>query len=254
MQAALQVGNPLPVVNLPDGDRDEHRPRNHPDLVMNPFPYDQETRNEDFRYYQLPIGTVQSRQGCPNRPALYRSDPDVEVLCFPHLYPYSRGQFLKGEREGNGRSVYTRHMDIKRKLNSYNRSFHDDWYWAAWAYQEMESTRIFQNTNRLINNKMRQAIDGRLPQHQLLQQSNYGRQSIINEALTYMILACIHTGEAYFLEKERVVNSIIASYKLPQLFVTLTFNESWPEFYEILQGTPTRVASNHPWEGIQYYY
>jgi hypothetical protein len=66
---------------------------------MNPFPYDQETRNEDFRYYRLPVGNVQSRQQHPNRPALYRSGPDVEVLCFPHLYPYGRGQFVKGEQE-----------------------------------------------------------------------------------------------------------------------------------------------------------
>jgi hypothetical protein len=102
-----------------------------------------------------------------------------------------------------------------------------------------------------INNKTRQAVDNRLPQHQLLQQSAYGLSSIINEAIAYTILACIRTGESYFLEKERLTNSVISSYGLPQLFITLTFNESWPEFKDILQGIGDRLASNHPWEGIQ---
>jgi len=44
---------------------------------------------------------------------------------------------------------------------------------------------------------------------------------------------------------------MLSSYGLPQLFVTLTFNESWLEFQDILNG---RIPSNHPWEGVQYYY
>jgi hypothetical protein len=65
---------------------------------------------------------------------LLRTDPDVEVLCFAHLYPNGKGQFVQGERRENGRFTYTRHMDTKKKLNSYNRAFRDDYYWAAWAY------------------------------------------------------------------------------------------------------------------------
>jgi hypothetical protein len=145
-------------------------------------------------------------------------------------------------------------MDVKKKLNSINPAFRDDWYWPSWAYQEVERTRIFQNTQRLINNKTRQAIDRRLPQHELLQQSSYGTTSIINEIITNVIPASIRTGESYFLEKERLVNSVISTYGLPQLFVTLTFNESWPEFCDILRTTSTGIASNHPWEGVQYYY
>jgi hypothetical protein len=115
----------------------------------------------------------------------------------------------------------------------------------------MEKTRINQNSQRLVNNKTRQAIDNRLPHYQLLQQSAYGTHSIINESITNTIPACIRTGEPYFLEKERLTNSMLSSYGLPQLFVTLTFNESWLEFQDILNG---RIPSNHPWEGVQYYY
>jgi DNA ligase N terminus len=54
-------------------------------------------------------------------------------------------------------------MDTKRKPCSIKPSFRDDWYWSGWAYQQMESTRIFQNIMRLINTKTRQGIDGRQP-------------------------------------------------------------------------------------------
>ncbi|KID83911.1 DNA helicase PIF1, ATP-dependent [Metarhizium guizhouense ARSEF 977] len=254
VRAHLQIDHPLPTAELPENS-DERRPQTRPDLVMNPFQYDQETRNEHFRYYRLSAGAIQVPERHPPKPMLYRTDPDVEVLCFPHLYPYGKGQFVQGERRENGRSTYTRHMDTKRKLNSYNRAFRDDYYWAAWAYQEMEATRIFQNTNRLIHNKTRQAIDNRLPQHQLLQQSNYGSHSIISETLTHAIPGSIRTGEAYFLEKERLVNSMISGHGLPQLFITLTFNEGWEEFKNILRSiSPSAMPSNHPWEGVQYYY
>ena len=115
----------------------------------------------------------------------------------------------------------------------------------------MEKTRINQNSQQLVNNKTRQAIDNRLPHYQLLQQSAYGTHFIINESITNTIPACICTGEPYFLEKERLTNSMLSSYGLPQLFITLTFNESWLEFQDILNG---RIPSNHPWEGVQYNY
>src|SRR5271155_1479522 len=79
------------------------------------------------------------------QPTLYRSDPDVEVLAFPHLCPYGRGQWVEGTRTEQGRLQYTRHMDVKNKLSSVSSAFRDDWYWPSWAYQEIEATRIFQN-------------------------------------------------------------------------------------------------------------
>jgi len=254
VRAYLQVGNPLPLAHLIDENGDERRPPNRPDLVMNPFQYEQHTRDEHFRHNRLPVGAVQASPDQALLPTLYRSDPDVEVLAFPHLYPYGRGQWVEGTRTEQGRLQYTRHMDVKNKLNSVSSAFRDDWYWPSWAYQEIEATRIFQNTRRLIDNKTRQAVDNRLPQHQLLQQSAYGLSSIINEAITHTIPACIRTGESYFLEKERLTNSVLSTHGLPQLWITLTFNDDWPEFQEILQRTEDKLASNHPWEGIQYYY
>jgi hypothetical protein len=52
--------------------------------------------------------------------------PDVEALAFPHLYPYGRGQWVEGTRTEQGRLEYTRHMDVKGKLNSVSSAFRDD--------------------------------------------------------------------------------------------------------------------------------
>ena len=208
IQSYLQVNNPLPVVHLENEVGDERRPNNRPDLVVNPFPYHQETRNEDYRHYRLPAGTVQTTTSTQQRqPTLLHSDPDVELLLFPHLYPHGYGHFVRGERGENGRSTYTRHMDVKRKLASINRVFREDWYWPSWCYQEIETTRIFQNSQRLVNNKTRMAIDNRLPQHEILQQSNYGTHNIISETLSHTIPGSIRTGESYFQGKERLVNT-----------------------------------------------
>jgi hypothetical protein len=246
------VNNPLPVVHLENEVADERRPNNRPDLVVNPFPYHQETRNEDYRHYRLPAGAVQTTASTQQRqPALLHSDPDVELLLFPHLYPHGYGHFVRGERGENGRSTYTRHMDVKRKLASINRVFRDDWYWPSWCYQEIETTRIFQNSQRLVNNKSRTAIDNRLPQHEILQQSNYGTHNIISEALSHTIPGSIRTGESYFQGKERLVNTVMSSIDLPHIFLTLTFNDTWED---ILRNAPSRFPSENPWAGVEYYY
>jgi len=255
IRSYLRVDNPFPVVHLENEVGNERRPNNRPDLIVHPFPYQRETRDEDYRHYRLPAGAAQTIASTHQRqPTLLHGDPDVEVLLFPHLYPHGYGQFKQGERGENGRSTYTRHMDVKLKLASINRVFREDWYWPSWSYQEIETTRIFQNTQRLINNKNRTAIDNRMPQYEILQQSNYGTNRIINEALSHTIPGSIRTGESYFQDKERLVNSVLSSRGLPALFVTLTFNDTWAEFVHILRNASSTLPSDNPWAGVEYYY
>jgi hypothetical protein len=225
VQANIQVPDPLPLIQLINDHRQERRPANRPDIVLDPHQYDPETRNEDFRYHRLPVGHVVGLRADGNLPLLFRWDRDVEVLLFPHLYPFGRGQWVEQVVEAHGRREYTYQMDVKRKLNSVNPVFRNDWYYPGYAYQEMESRRIHQNNFRLVNNRTRQAIDRRLPHHQLLQQSNYGTFSVVNEALTTVIPASIRTSETYFHEKKSMLNSLVQASGLPSLFITLTFNE-----------------------------
>lgn len=175
---------------------------------------------------------------------------------FPASLPLWEGPVSKRARSRNGLSSYTRQKDVIRKLNSVVSAFRDDWYWGPWSYQEIETTRIIQESQRLMKNRDRQAIDWRLSENLLLQQSRYGHQSIVNEDLTFGIPGFIRTGETYFQRKEKVVNSIISTHGLPTLFITLTFNENWHEFKNILTSLhhanphSSMKPSNHPWEGV----
>jgi hypothetical protein len=94
-----------------------------------------------------------------------------------------------------------------------------------------------------------------MPQYEILQQSNYGTHRIINEALSHTIPGSIRTGETYFQGKERLVNSVLSSRGLATLFfVTLTFNDTWPEFEHILRNASSRFPSDNRWAGVEYYY
>jgi hypothetical protein len=225
VRANIQVPDPLPLLQLIQEHRDERRPQNRPDFVMDPMMHDPQTRNEDFRFDRVTQGRVTGSHRAGDLPELFRTDPDVEVLLFPHLYPYGRGQWVEQPLGENGRREFTQFMDVSKKLNSLNPVFRQDHYWPGWAYQEIEARRIQQNNARMVNNTTRQAIDGRLPQFQLLQQSQYGTRNIINEQITNVIPAFIRTGERYFHEKQAMINAMIQATGLPQLFITTTFND-----------------------------
>ncbi len=225
VRANIQVPDPLPLIQLINDHREERRPANRPDVVLDPHQYDPETWNEDFRYDRLPVGRISGSHRAGDLPSLSRKDPAAEVMLFSHIYPYGKGQWIEQPIGVNGRRGYTQYMDVKRKLNSINPVFRLDYYWAGWAYQEMETRRIHQNNFRMVNNRTRQSIDQRLPQHQLLQQSAYGTFSIINEAITNVIPGSIRTSETYFHEKEAMINSLTQAVGLPSLFITNTFND-----------------------------
>jgi hypothetical protein len=46
--ANIQVPDPLPLIQLINDHREERRPANRPDFVMDPVQHDPQTRNEDF--------------------------------------------------------------------------------------------------------------------------------------------------------------------------------------------------------------
>jgi hypothetical protein len=95
IQTYFRSNNPLPVIHLENEAGHERRPNNRPDLVINPFPYNEETRNEDYRHYRLPTGTLEATTSTQTQPALLHGDPDVELLLFPHLYPMGTATLSK---------------------------------------------------------------------------------------------------------------------------------------------------------------
>jgi len=53
--------------------------------------YNPQTYNEDFRFDRVTLRRVTGSYRARNLPELFYIDPDIEVLLFLYLYPYSRG-------------------------------------------------------------------------------------------------------------------------------------------------------------------
>jgi hypothetical protein len=117
----------LPLSDLFDEDDEyEHRPSERPEIVLNPFPYDEATQDEDYRHFRLPVASYQDNNGVAA--ILTRSDPAVELLLFPVLYPHGRGQYVWGGRDRVARGKGTRLQDAQKKLGSLASHFRDDHY------------------------------------------------------------------------------------------------------------------------------
>jgi hypothetical protein len=89
-----------------------------------------------------------------------------------------------------------------------------------------------------------------------MQQSQYGDSPIINEKITTTVLSPIRTGDQFFMTAEAKIGAMLNAFAEPQLFITLTFSEWWPDYICILADTGNRdpTPSNRPWEAITYYY
>ena len=241
----------IPTVRLPTfetSDPDERRPCHRPDLIVRADQYDPETHDEDFRFDRLLEG-----QDMANDDRWYsKGDKDLEARIFPWLYPYGVGHFRKDEPS----HFKTAFKDAQYKLNWTVSHFRDDHYWATWMYMRAETLRIFQNTNRLMTGRKKRQMAGRLSTAELLKQSAYGTHAIINEDLTTTIPAQLRTGATYWIQAEQKINTIMGATCRPQLFLTTTFSEKWPEYVEILANTGNRdtIPSNRPWEAVVYYH
>jgi hypothetical protein len=244
---------PLPLATL-CSEEEETRPPNVPDLVLNPEPYARETQNEDYHYSRLPVASVSTRSG--GITGLLRSDPDIELLLFPVLYPRGEGNW-KPARPELWRPMHDTFLQhIKMRINGILSHYREDHYYPFWAYQEIEARRIFYNKQRIISSLTKQTLDRRLPGMDLLQQSQYGNYSIINEKLTTTIPEVIRTGDTYFQFNEQKVKTMMSTFGTPTLFMTLTFSEAWPGYQSFLATTGSRnkLPSDRPWEAVQYYF
>ena len=94
----------FPQAFLENTDIEMPIPEGRPDVIVDPFNFHEEVRNEDHRYHRLPIGVL---SGIDNRVlnvneaieediesiggVLAHGDGIVEGLLFPGLYPNGRG-------------------------------------------------------------------------------------------------------------------------------------------------------------------
>ena len=97
----------LPHVFIEDQTVEPSIPSGRPDIVVDPLNYENEVRNEDFRYHRLPSGVLEGTGDLMNSAStveaqnnvasisrvINHGDQNVEALLFPTLYPYGRGQW-----------------------------------------------------------------------------------------------------------------------------------------------------------------
>jgi hypothetical protein len=69
-----------------------------------------------------------------------------------------------------------------------------------------------------------------MPASNLLQQSIYSPWLVINKKITTSMPHFIWTGSTYYMEKEQMVKCMLSAYRIPTLFITLTFLEQWPAY------------------------
>jgi len=80
----------LPFALLSESDREPPAPVRRPDLILNPFDFTLEVRNEDHRSHRLPAGTIQSSL-TTLKYVINHGDKSLEMLLFPYLYPNGTG-------------------------------------------------------------------------------------------------------------------------------------------------------------------
>ena len=84
---------------------------------------------------------------------------------------------------------------------------------------------------------------------QLITQSTYTGQNIIDETKTITLLTFIWTRDTYFHEKLLYINAMSNEFGVPSLFITLTMAENkWTHLEEILKSTDNgnTVPTNRP--------
>jgi hypothetical protein len=83
----------LPFAQLTLPDQEPSVPTCRPDLIVNPFDFATEVRNEDHRSHRLPAGTIQSSL-TTLKYVIHHGDKVLEMLLFPHLYPNAKGAWV----------------------------------------------------------------------------------------------------------------------------------------------------------------
>ena len=118
-----------------------------------------------------------------------------------------------------------------------------------WSYMQLEKYRNFQNNIQLVHQRQTDSEHNRPTAAELLRQSSYNTDLIINGSLTTPLPTFIHTGDSYFCEKELHLNTMLRYLGLPSLFITLSMAETkWEHLKELLRSTDNHdtLPSNHP--------
>src|SRR5581483_8826158 len=107
-----------------------------------------------------------------------------------------------------------------------------------WSYLQLEKLRNHQNMTRIWRQNQADSIYRPPTAAQLITQSTYTGQNIIDETKTITLPTFIRTGDTYFHEKLLHINAMSNEFGVPSLFIILTMAENkWTHLEEILKST-----------------
>lgn len=234
-----QTANPFPsAFHLPD---DVSAPPYLPnDIVVPNVNFNVEIHDEDYHYSHLMAGFVRTADNTSLPLAI--SNPDLEALLFPDLFPNGKGHYRDNNNSNSNlirEKTYSKY--IKQRVLNIDPRFRLHPRWLAWSYLQLEKIRNHQNNQRIWRQNQADKVYRPPTAAELIKQSTYSNEPIIDESITTTLPTFIRTGDAYFHEKLLHVNTMISSFGLPSLFITLTMAEShWKHLHKIL-----KVSDNH---------
>jgi DNA replication protein DnaC len=220
------------------------------DIVVPNVNFNVEIHNEDYHYSHLMAGFVRTPDN--TLLPLATDDPDLEGLLFPDLFPNGKGYYHNIDHNSNTNDIIreeTYSKYIKQRTLNIDSRFRLNHKWLAWSYLQLEKMRNHQNNQRIWRQNQADRVYRPPTAAQIIQQSAYSNRPIINESITTTLPTFIRTGDTYFHEKELHVNTMISSYGLPSLFITLTMAEShWTHLHKILKATDNynTIPTNRP--------
>jgi hypothetical protein len=226
-------------------------PVNRGDIIVPNYDFPDEVHNEDAHYSRLMVGFLKTPNH--NRIPLSFGDPHLEAMLFPDLFPDGHGHFKDYGLTPAGHHPITDETYgkyIKHRLQGIDSRFRLHPAWPMWSYLQLEKLRNYQNTARILRTK--DAVKTMLPQTaaDLLRESLYNNQFIIDEDQTAPLPTFIRTGDSYFREKQYHLDTMVSRFGLPTLFITLSMAESkWTQLHDILAATDNcdTLPSNRPY-------
>ena len=241
-----QTANPFPSAShLPDDDTAPPYLPN--DIIVPNVNFNVEIHDEDYHYTHLMAGFVKTSDNTSL--PLSINDPSLEALLFPDLFPNGKGFYHDSNDNLNTTHNETYSKYIKQRVLNIDSRFRLHHKWLAWSYLQLEKIRNHQNNQRIWRQNKADKIYSPPNAAELIKQSTYSNNLIIDESITTTLPTFIRTGDTYFHKKQLHVNTMISSHGLPSLFITLTMAEShWKHLHKILKVTDNNdtIPTNRP--------
>jgi hypothetical protein len=239
-----QTANPFPSAShLPNDD--SAPPYLSNDIIVPNVNFNVEIHDEDYHYTHLMAGFVKTSDNTSLPLAI--NDPNLEPLLFPDLFPNGKGHYHDNSNSESTYKTYSKY--IKQQVLNIDSRFRLHPRWLAWSYLQLEKIRNHQNNQRIWRQNQADKTYRPPTAAEIIKQSSYCDNLIIDESITTTLPTFIRTGDTYFHEKQLHVNTMISSYGLPSLFITLTMAEShWKHLHKILKVTDNHdtIPTNRP--------